>query len=93
MDATWLQTPNQRLPYKLVDYIVLGCRVPGESIDTNIVELSEKVFEKDFEFPTKFEMGPQHPLEGLSEVKKSNLGCGGPWESTDTHIVRFCEEA
>ena len=30
----------------IVHYIVLGCKGPGEAKDTNIVELSEKVFEK-----------------------------------------------
>ena len=60
----------------------LDCWGPGESIDTHIVGVSNKMAK-----------GPPGTLGDLSvlgvqsQLKMSNLGCWGPGESVDTNIV------
>ena len=56
-----LEVPSQ------LKMLNLDCWGPGESIDTHIVERWEKV--EKFEFPAKFEKGPQDPSESAEWTK------------------------
>ena len=82
-EIIWTQQFNRRFGLEgwcvflalIVHYIVLGCKGPGEAKDTNIVELSEKVFEKVLKnilnFPQNLKWDSRTPGGGLNHQLKN----------------------